>query len=532
MEAVTQNMQIAKNKILWVDDEIELLKSNIMFLKQKGYNVDEANNGEDALTLVKNKEFDLVFLDEMMPGIGGLKTLTELKELRPSMPVVMVTKNETESLMEEAIGSKISDYLIKPVNPNQVLLVCKKILESKRLTGSQASRDYIQEFNSISAQLYNEPDWKEWTDIHSKMTNWEMELDSHQGLGLKQTISDQRRECNVEFSKYIEKNYIKWVNFPDEKDKPVLSNEVVEKFVLPEINEKNKSVFFFVIDCMRLDQWMVMEKYLYDYFRISKDYHYSILPTATPYSRNAIFSGLMPSDIEKHYHEIWQKNDDDENSKNNYEKDLMNLLLERKKIKLKNDLKYTKIMDSDFGRGIENKILSFCNNQLNAIVINFVDMIAHSRSDYAILKEIAPDESAYRSLTASWFEHSSFFGMLRQLSTRKDIKIVITTDHGSIRCLHGVKALGDRDTSPNLRYKVGRNVKADSRNAIFVKNPADFKLPRRNGMVSYIIAKEDFYFVYPTDYHKYLTQYNDTFQHGGISIEEMILPVITLDPKS
>ena len=524
-----QTMSAAgRNNILWIDDEIEHLKSNIMYLKNKGYNVDEATNGEDGISLVRNKDFDLVFLDENMPGKGGLQTLSELKELRPSLPVVMVTKNETETLMEDAIGSKISDYLIKPVNPNQVLLVCKKILESKRITGNQVSRDYIQGFNEISMALMNDPSWQDWVDIHIKMTNFEMELDAHPNLGLKQTLTDQRKECNIEFSKFVEKNYVHWVN--ETRDKPDLSNQIVDKYVFPHL-DNHKSTFFFVIDCMRLDQWMVMEKYLHEYFKIQKDYYYSLLPTATPYSRNAIFAGLYPSDLEKHYPELWKKNDDDENSKNNYEKEFMQKLLDRRKIKLRNELKYTKIMDSEFGRGIENKISSYCNNQLNAIVINFVDMMAHSRSDYAILKEIAPDESAYRSLTASWFEHSSFFGMLRQLANKPDVKVVITTDHGSIRCLHGVKALGDRETSTNLRYKCGRNVKAELRNALFIKDPVEYKLPKRSGIVNYIIAKEDFYFVYPTDYHKYLNQYNDTFQHGGISIEEMILPVITLEPK-
>ena len=280
---------------------------------------------------------------------------------------------------------------------------------------------------------------------------------------------------------------------------------------------------------MRLDQWFVMEKFLNNYFKISKEYYYSILPTATPYCRNAIFSGLFPSDIEKHYPQLWTQNDDDENSKNNFEKEFLTKLLERRKVNLRNELKYIKIMDSDFSRGIENKILSLSSNHLNAIVINFVDMIAHSRSDNAILKEIAPDESAYRSLTSSWFEHSSFFGMLRQLSGRPDVKIVITTDHGSIRCLHGVKAMGDRESAPNLRYKYGKNVKAEARNAMIVRNPLEYKFPKRNGIVSYIVAKEDFYFIYPTDYHKYLNHYNDTFQHGGISTEEMILPIVTLE---
>lgn len=523
------DMQTAnKNNILWVDDEIESLKSNIMFLKQKGYNVLEATNGEDGVNLIKKNDFDLVFLDEMMTGMGGLQTLIEIKDLKPSLPVVMVTKNETESLMEDAIGKKISDYLIKPVNPTQLLLVCKKMLESKRLKGDQVSKDYIQEFNKLSMAMSDNPGWEDWIDIYLKLTGWEMELDEHPELGLKQTIFDQKRDCNTEFSKYVEKNYLGWVNSTGHK--PILSTEIIDKFIIPEL-DKNDSVFLFVVDCMRLDQWLVMEKYLYEYFNIEKSYHYSILPTATPYSRNAIFSGLFPSEIEQHYPELWKKNDDDENSKNNYEREFLMKLLERRRIKLRNEVKYTKIMDSNFGRGIESKIMSYCQNQLNTIVINFVDMIAHSRSDNAILKEIAPDESAYRSLTASWFEHSSFFGMLRQLSTKKNIKIVITTDHGSIRCLHGVKAMGDKDTSTNLRYKCGRNVKADPRNAIMIKNPLEYKLPKRNGVVNYIIAKEDFYFVYPTDYHKYLNQYNDTFQHGGISIDEMILPVITLESK-
>lgn len=517
-----------KYNILWVDDEIDLLRSIILFLKQKGYNVVEATNGEDALHAIQNYDFDLVFMDEMMPGMGGLETLLAIKEIDSTLPVVMVTKNETESLMEEAIGKKISDYLIKPVNPNQVLLVCKKILESRKLKGDQLAKNYLQGFNEISAALMESLTWEDWVNIHVKMTNWEIELDDHPELGLKQTILDQRRECNVEFSKFIEDNYRDWIS--SASNRPVLSPDVIEKYVIPEL-EKYKSVFFIIVDCMRLDQWLVMEKYLSNFFRISKDYYYSILPTATPYARNAIFAGLFPSELEMYYPQLWKQNDDDENSKNAFEKEFLLKLLNRKRVKLRTDIRYTKIMDSEFSRGIENKILTFTGNHLNAIVINFVDMIAHSRSDNAILKEIAPDESAYRSLTESWFEHSSFFGMLRKLATRDDIKVIITTDHGSIRCLHGVKTLGDRESSPNLRYKYGKNLKVDGRNAIFIKNPVDFKLPKRNGLVSYIIAKEDFYFVYPTDYHKYLSQYNDTFQHGGISMEEIILPIIHLEPK-
>lgn len=521
-------MDKVKNKILWVDDEIDLLKSNILFLSEKGYLVDEATNGEDAISMVRDKEYDLIFLDEMMAGLGGLKTLAILKEIYPNVPVVMITKNETETLMEEAIGAKISDYLLKPVNPNQVLLVCKKFLEGKRIKGETVSKDYIQEFNKISSALMNPLDYRDWININFDMTQWEMELDEHPELGLKEMIAAQRKECNVEFCKFFEKNYLEWIHF--KKNAPIFSSEVLEKFVIPEL-EKTSSLFFFVIDCLRLDQWFLMERRLYDYFKISRDFYFGIVPSATPYARNSIFAGLFPSEIEKLYPDLWAKGEDDEHSKNNYEKQFLEELLKRKKIKLRNDLRYVKILDADFGKGIENKILTFTNTHLNAIVVNFVDILAHSRSDNAVLKEIAPDESAYRSLTDSWFEHSSLFAMFKALSTQKNIKIIITTDHGSIRCLRGSKILGDKETSTNLRYKYGRNIKSDDRQAIFIRNPLDYKLPKRGGIINYVIAKEDYYFVYPTDYHYYLNYYKNTFQHGGISMEELILPVITLESK-
>lgn len=522
-------MEKLKNRILWVDDEIELLRSNIIYLEDKGYSVDKAMNGEDAIALVKDKDYDLIFLDEMMAGMGGLQTLSEIKNIQPNIPVVIVTKNETESLMEDAIGAKISDYLLKPVNPNQILLVCKKFLEGKRIQGETVSRDYIQEFNKITMRMMEPLDWRDWVEINTNLTQWEMEIDEYPGLGLKDTALAQRKECNAEFCRFFERNYLEWVHF--KKDGPTFSDKVIEKFVLPEL-QPDKSIFFFVIDCLRLDQWLVMEKYLYDYYKINKDFYYGMIPSATPYARNAIFAGLFPSEIEKMYPDLWAKGEDDEHSKNNYEKDFLLKLLQRKKIQLKNEPRYVKIIDAEFGKGIEHKISSFTNTQLNAIVINFVDMLAHSRSDNAVLKEIAPDESAYRSLTQSWFEHSTFFNMLKILSAQPNVKIVITTDHGSIRCLRGAKVLGDRETSPNLRYKYGRNVKCDERQALFIRNPLDYKLPKRGGIVNYVVTKEDFYFVYPTDYHYYLNYYKNTFQHGGISMEELILPVITLEPKA
>jgi CheY-like chemotaxis protein len=520
-----------RKKLLWVDDEIDLLRSHIIFLSEKGFDVDTAVNGEDAVTAVKEKNYDLIFLDEMMAGMGGLETLGRIKDINNNIPVVMITKSEEESLMDEAIGGKIHDYLTKPVNPSQVLLVCKKILEGKKISGQYAAKDYLQDFNQISTALLSDMDFAEWIEIYLKLVNWSIELDQHFEIGLKQTLNDQWREANREFSRFIEKKYTRWLNTPDDIDTPDLTTKITEKYVFEHLKNERDSVFYFVLDCLRLDQWMLMEKHLTEYFNIKKDYYYSILPTATPYARNSLFSGLYPSEIEKYYPDLWQGRDDDERSMNRHEKELLQLLLDRKRIKLRNDLKYIKIIDPEVGRNFEQNVSSYQTNHFTAIVVNFLDMIAHGRSDSDILKEIAPDESAYRSLTNSWFTHSSLLGMFRALAKMDNIKIVVTTDHGSIRCLRGAKVLGDREASTNLRFKYGRNLKADNKNAIYIKNSEEYKLPKRGVTVNYIIAKEDYYFVYPTDYHKYLTQYKDTFQHGGISLEEMILPVITMEPK-
>lgn len=515
-------------KILWVDDEIELLRSHIIFLSEKGYKVDTVTNGEDAVSSVKDKTYDLIFLDEMMAGMGGLETLGLIKEENPDIPVVMVTKSEEETLMNEAIGGKITDYLTKPVNPSQILLVCKKILEGKKISSEYTAKDYLQDFNQISQQLLNIMDYEEWMDIYLKLVNWDLELDVHPDIGLRESLNDQKKEANKEFSKFIERKYYNWINDNDE-DKPALSVDVLNNYVFNHLN-RTDSVFFFVLDCMRIDQWLVMERQLKDYFKISKEYYYSILPTATPYSRNALFSGLFPSEIEKNYPQLWESGDD-EKSMNKYEKELLQYLLDRKKIKLKNDLKYIKIIDPEVGRNFEQNILSYKNTHFTAVVVNFLDMIAHGRSDSDILKEIAPDEAAYRSLTASWFNHSSLLSTFKTLSKMKGVKIIITTDHGSIRALRGAKVLGDKEASTNLRFKYGRNLKVDDKHAIFIKQPSEYKLPKRGITINYIIAKEDYYFVYPTDYHKYLTYYKDTFQHGGISMEEMILPIITMEPR-
>ncbi|MBL0174549.1 MAG: PglZ domain-containing protein [Ignavibacteria bacterium] len=519
-------MTDTKGNILWVDDEVDLFRPHILFLEQKGYTVNTVTNGEDAVSFTQANVVDLVLLDESMPGMGGLATLQQLKDYQPMLPVVMVTKNEEEALMEEAIGEKISDYLTKPVNPSQVLIAVKKLLEGRKILGSKTSQDYIQQFNTISRQLLSPLDLDEWKALYRSMVENEIELDQHPELGLQQTATDQRRECNQEFCKFVEKNYRSWLDDPE----VVLSPHIVDKYVFPHLNTPGP-VFFFVIDCMRYDQWLVMEQHLQELFTIKKDFYMGIIPSATPYARNAIFSGYYPSDIERVLPGLWSTGEDDDYSMNKHEKELLEKLLERRRIKLRTDLKYFKIIDPEFGRQMVGNIASFAKSHLTAIVVNFVDMLAHSRSDTPILKEIAPDEAAYRSLTNSWFTHSSLFSMFKQIAKFPDAKIIVTTDHGSVRCLRGAKVLGDRATSTNLRYKFGRNVKAEGKPSMNIPNPIDYKLPRRGVTVNYIIAKEDYYFVYPTDYNKYLSYYRDSFQHGGISLEELILPIVTMEPR-
>lgn len=523
-------MAQTKGNILWVDDEIELLRPHIILLEHRGYEVSTATNGEDALELFREGKPDLVFLDESMVGMSGLEALAAFKESNASTPVVMVTKNEAETLMDEAIGRKIDDYLTKPVNPAQILAACKKFLESRQLTSAKFTQEYLHGFNDVAQQMRAQLTWPEWVDIYTKLVSWSMELDTFPDLGLDETLNNQWREANAEFSKFVESDYRRWLDNKGAKDVPLLSPDIVDKFVVPHLRS-NSPTFFFVVDCMRLDQWLLMEELLRPYFTVEREYYSSILPTATPYARNAIFAGLYPLDIQQRYPEYWMDGNGDDHSQNKYEKELLGKLLERRRVRLRNDIKYVKILDTDFGKKIEGEILSYTQNHLNVIVVNVVDMIAHSRSDYPILKEIAPNEPAYRSLTKSWFQHSSLFGMLKLLAGVPDARIVITTDHGSVRCMRGAKALGDKDTSTCLRFKFGRNVKAESRNAMFVRNPEELKLPRHSVATNYIIAKEDYYFVYPTDYNYYLSHYRDSFQHGGISLEEMILPVITLQSK-
>lgn len=517
----------SKGKILWVDDEIELLRSHIIFLEERGYQVTPVTNADDAIALLDNEPFDMVLLDEMLHGKDGLTALGEIKEGHPSLPVVMVTKSEEETLMEDAIGSKIDDYLTKPVNPSQILLTCKKILESRKITGERISRDYISEFNEISERLASGLDWNGWFDIHTRLSEWAVETDQHRELGLKQMLHDQHRECNLEFGKFVEANYPLWLNGAD--GRPTLSIDLVRKYIVPHlINDRR--VVFFVLDNLRMDQMLTIEPLLYPYFRMQRDCYCSILPTATPFSRNAIFSGLFPGEIEKRHPQFWQTGED-EQSLNRFEHQLLDHQLDELGISLKPPTKYIKILDAKEARNVSKRISSYSNIPLVAIVVNFIDILAHSRSDSEVLREITPDEAAYRSLTKSWFEHSYVFQMLKKLC-QTDCVVVITTDHGSIRGMRGAKVIGDKNTTSSLRYKFGKSLRVDAKHAIHIKDPGAYKLPAGGLNSNYLIAKEDFYFVYPTNYHHYLNYYRDSLQHGGASMEEMLLPVVTLEPKS
>lgn len=521
-------------RILWADDEIDLLKPHVLFLEAKGYDVTTVTNGADAVAHIKDARYDVVFLDEQMPGLGGLDALAEIKVARPETPVVMITKSEEEHLMEDAIGGQISDYLIKPVNPKQILLTCKRLLQGTEIRAQKSSQNYLQAFGRLSGKIGAGLSPEEWIEVYQELTRYDIELEGAEE-GIRQILDDQYREANGSFGKYIEAAYPGWIEAgragkkPQETGRPALSHEILPTWVLPEL-ANGKPVLFFLIDCMRYDQWLAFEKLLLPLFDVETDWHYGLLPTATPYSRNAIFSGLLPMEIAARFPQFWRTVERDEDaSLNQHEAEYLQDLISRRH--LNSRVRYEKIVSTNNGQAFAESVTDFTQVDLAAIVVNFVDILAHSRSDSAVLKEIAPDVPAYRALTRTWFEHSWLFQAFRTLA-EQDVTIVITTDHGAVRSLHATKVIGDRDTSTSLRYKHGRNLKVDTADAIFVKDPETYGLPREGMNENYIFAKEDFYFVYPTNYNRYLNQYRDTFQHGGVSMEEMLLPVITLRSRT
>lgn len=516
-------------RILWVDDEIELLRSHVMFLENKEYDVQTVSNGADAIDIVRESPFDVVLLDEQMPGMDGLETLEGIKDARPELPVVLVTKSEEEGLMERALGNQISDYLTKPVNPSQILLTCKRLLEQSQLRRETLSQQYLQSFNEISQTLSESLSHADWTALYRKLVHYDLELTGDEGA--RQIFQDQFEEANRKFGTFIERRYADWIaqadSSPDE-DRPPLSHEVIPEFVLPELGER--PVVFFVIDCMRYDQWRTLEELLHPHFAIETDFYYSLLPTATPYSRNAIFSGLLPVDLVDRFPGAWETDEESEHSRNQHEEPFLHDQVDR----LHHDdlsIRYDKLITGDQGQSFSEQATNLTQHDLSAVVVNFVDILAHSRSDSDVLKELAPDEEAYRALTRTWFEHSWLYESLRTLA-ETECTVILTSDHGAIRSLRSTKVIGDRETSTALRYKFGRNLKCDEEDAIYVRDPEDFGLPRYGMNTNYIFAKEDYYFVYPTNFHHYENLYRDTLQHGGASMQEMILPLAKLTPRS
>ena len=514
-------------KILWVDDEIESLQSQILFLKNKGYEVNAMTNGFDAIDFVKDNFIDVVLLDETMPGITGLETLAKIKEINSQVPIVLITKNETENLMDEAIGSQISDYLIKPVNPNQVLLSLKKIIDNKRLVAEKTTSAYQQQFRNLFMALNSNPDYNEWMDIYKKLVYWELEMQKSDSPEMQEVLQSQKSEANTEFFKFVSRNYAKWVN-PRSTESPVMSHSLFQFKVLPHV-EKGVPTFFLLIDNLRFDQWKTIQPLFAESFRIlEEDTFYSILPTATQYARNAIFSGLLPMDIEKQFPQHW-KNDEEEGGKNLYEEEFFRAQLKRLK---KDNLRfsYTKVLNNHAGQDLVNNIHNLLVNDLNVIVYNFVDMLSHARTEMEVLKELAGDETSYRSITASWFEHSPLNQALKKIADKK-INLILATDHGSVRVKTPYKVVGDKQTTTNLRYKHGRNLNYDPKDVLAFRDPKEAGLPVPTVNSSFIFAKEDGYLCYPNNYNHYVNYYRNTFQHGGVSLEEMIVPVIKMTSK-
>ncbi len=511
-------------RLLWVDDEIEMLKAHILFLEKKDYEVDTASNGPDAIDLCREKDYDLILLDENMPGLSGLETLQRLKDVVPNVPVVMVTKNEEEDIMDQAIGSKIADYLIKPVNPSQILLTLKKNIHQREIVQEVTQTGYRQEFSRLGMQMSENLSPDEWKELYRRLVYWELEL-SEADSQMDDMLRMQKEEANLNFAKFIRKNYETWVNNPD--GRPLISPDIFKRCVFPRLNAGRK-VFLLVLDNFRYDQWRVLSQELADDFDIDEDLYFSILPTATQYARNAIFAGLMPLQIRQMYPELWV-DEDEEEGKNLNEEMLIRKQMER--FRRRETFTYHKINDSAAADKMLSQFASLSLSPLNVLVVNFIDILSHARTESRMVRELAGNESAYRSITLSWFRHSPVKELFARLASLS-YDIVITTDHGSIRVDTPTKVVGDRNVNTNLRYKLGKNLSYNAKEVFEVRQPKNFQLPAPNLSTSYIFATGARFFAYPNNYNYYVQYYRDTFQHGGVSLEEMLVPLVTLRPKA
>lgn len=516
-------------RILWADDEIDLLKPHILFLEGKGFHVTAVNSGVEALERLATEVFDLVFLDEQMPGLNGLETLQRIKDQRPHLPVIMITKSEEEHIMEEAIGSKISDYLIKPVNPNQILLAIKKNLDERRLVSEKAMSDYQREFREISMQLMGRLNAADWTSIYQRLIHWKLELGQSEDDSMRDILEMQFKDANRQFAKFFEDHYAEWMAGPG-VGTPVLSHRLLPERLPRVWSEvgREQPVYLVVIDNLRLDQWKMIEPLLLQRFRVvHNETYFSMLPTATQYARNALFAGLTPAEIARVYPQYWV-DEEAEGSKNRFEAELLGALLSRQGFQEK--WTYHKVTNLAGGKKLVDQFHQTSDNKFTAVVYNFVDMLSHARTEMEVLKELAEDEAAYRSLTLSWFEHSALKELLGRMA-EQGARVIITTDHGTVRVNNPLRVKGERTTNTNLRYKVGRNLGYESRDVFEVRQPEAMGLPRPQVSSAYIFAREDDFLVYPNNYNHFAQYFRETFQHGGISLEEVIIPWVELEPR-